>query len=222
MATILIVDPNLLIRHGFRKLLEREYPGSIIGDARNRDEAFTELAKRQCNLIVLGISFSEVGEFQLLRDFHQSFPSTPVLVLGPCMDPRHARTAHDLGAAGYCAKNAPEDQLLRAIRDLSAGLAHFDFSVLSPPPVTVPPPANQLSSRERFVLLALANGRRANDIALDLNLSAKTISTFKHRILEKLNLKSMADLVRYVLDHEASILTENQAAIPPKGASKSP
>jgi two-component system, NarL family, invasion response regulator UvrY len=204
MPSVLIVDDSLLARHGLRHLLSQEHRGLVFGEAKSFEEATAYLAKRPWDVVVIEVSMPGHDGFQMLQEIRRSYPATRVLILSPQTNPEHAFRARQLKATGYVGKNSLRGDMLRAFRSVFEGKEHFldtnhDGSGAWAMPVPLRPP---LSGRERDVLVACVAGKRVGEIAADLNLSIKTVSTYKRRILNKLQLKSVADLVRHAIDHK--------------------
>lgn len=207
MLSVLVIDDDLLIRQGLRSLLEQEYRGVLVGEARVAGDALAEVARRRWDLVILDIDGPHIPDkdgFSLLEKIRRRDFLTPVLVMSTRAELRHARRAQQMGASGYSSKDADLSDLAQAIRDVFAGRAHFDGFQLPEYEGPVFFDRKSLSQREHRVMLALANGKRTTDIAVELNLSIKTVSTYKRRVLNKLMLDSTADLVRHVVTHNLS------------------
>jgi len=204
MPSILIVDDHHLIRQGLKQMLSQEYREPVIGEAKSAEEAQIKLAKRPWDLVILALSLPVQDGFHVLQEIRRRHVSSRVLVLTMHTDPYYALRARQMGASGYVCKTAGRGELLGAVRAVLAGKEHFqDFH--SPEPVAAAVSRNaELSAREREVMLALAAGKRIAEIAAELNLSVKTVSTYKRRLLNKLELHSTADLVRYVIGQRLS------------------
>jgi DNA-binding NarL/FixJ family response regulator len=206
MPSVLIIDDDLLVRQGLRSLLDQEYRGILFGEAQVAEEALGEVARRKWDLIILDITYSSIpgkDGFHLLDEIRKRYSPAPVLAMSTRTDRRHARRAQQMGAIGYSGKDTARADLSRAIRDVLAGKRHFNgFDPLQQAGALSP--SHALSPREYRVLLGLASGKRATEIAADLKLSIKTVSTYKRRLLDKLRLDSTADLVRHVMYHKLS------------------
>ena len=202
---VLIVDDHLLVRNGLKQVLSEEYRGVVFGEARTADEALAQLAKPPWDLVVIDISMPGKDGFYVLQETLLRRPGTRVLMLSIHADPPYAARALQMGASGYVCKDAGRSDLVKAVKNVLAGNRHFDESVRrevrSPTSVAL---HADLSAQEYKVLLALAAGRRSGEVAAELNLSAKTVSTYKRRVLNKLRVGSTADLVRYVIDNKLS------------------
>jgi DNA-binding NarL/FixJ family response regulator len=204
MPSVLIIENHLLIRYGLRRILSQEYRELVIGEANSNEEAETWLAKRPWDLVILALALPGQDGFHVLQEIRRRYVSTCVLVLTRHDDLHYALQARQMGASGYVCKDADRPELLRALNTVLSGKEYFqNLPSLESVAPTVPRNV-ALSAREREVILALAAGKRTAEIAAELNLSVKTVSTYKRRILNKLGLHSTADLVHYVIDQHLS------------------
>ncbi len=194
MPSILIVDEHAVARLGLRRLLRKEFDGFRFGDAANLEAALRELVRRPWDLIILEIASSLHHGLTLLEELRAGYSHIPLLVVSIYPESKYKDHVIKLGASGYLCKTASRADLVKAVRASLIG-KKTDFEA------TAPPPPAELSARERNVLQAIATGKRTGEIAAELNLSPKTVSTYRRRILDKLSLNSTADLVAYALDH---------------------
>lgn len=199
MLSILIIDDHAVVRQGLRHMLGQEFRDLVFGEARTAAEALAALAKRSWSLVVLDIALADTEGFELLQQIRSLYPDRKVLVFSVHFEPEYATRAKRLGADGFVSKSASRADLIKAVRKVLDGGAYFRPPVSVVEPAPAPPP--DLSVREQRVLLALAAGRHIGTIATDMTISIKTVSTYKHRIFNKLGLTSTADLVRYAIDH---------------------
>jgi DNA-binding NarL/FixJ family response regulator len=155
--------------------------------------------------VILDVSLPDNDGFFVLRKIRASRPEAAVLVLSMHPDSLYAARSLQLGASGYISKSSGRSDLLKAVSNVLDGKQHFSESdrreVRSQRSAAL---HEDLSAQEYKVLLALAAGRRTGEIAAGLNLSAKTVSTYKRRVLNKLGIESTAGLVHYVIDHKLS------------------
>jgi len=192
----------MVVRLGLKQLLIEEYRGIVFGEARTADEAITQVVKHPWDLIVVDVIIAGNDGFKLLQELLQRSPGTRVLVFSTNSESQFAARARQLGASGYLWKTAGRSETVKAFKSIFAGRPYFKGLVKSTAKPT--PEGTNLSAREYKVLMAFTAGRRPTEIAADLNLSIKTVSTYKRRILNKLHLGTTADLVRYVIDHGLS------------------
>lgn len=208
MPSALIIDDHVVVRHGLKQMLREEFRGIAFGDAGNAVEARLALAKRPWDLVVLDIGMPGQDGFEVLREIRRNHPQMKVLVLSVHLERQYAAQSLELGAAGYVSKDASRSELLKAFRTVLAGKRYLSRSIsgeLTPKASdSGDPPHKALSAREVVVMRALAMGKRSGEIAAQLNLDIRTVSTYKRRILNKLQLNSIADLVRYFIDHDLS------------------
>jgi DNA-binding NarL/FixJ family response regulator len=204
VPSVLIVDDHLLARQGLKELLSQEYRGLVFGEAKNSNEAAVRLARQHWDIVILEIAIPGKDGFYVLQEIRRRHSSTPVLVLSMHADPQYAVRARRLEASGYVRKNASRTDILKAFKTVLAGKKYFENLPCPGTGVKTASGPNGLSAREFAVMLALAAGNHPGEIAAELNLSVKTVSTYKCRFFDKLGLHSTADLVRYVIDHKLS------------------
>ena len=203
--SILIADDHLLVRLGLRHLLSNEYRDVFLVDAASPEEILTQIGLRSWRLVILDVHLLAAHDgFTVLREIHNRHPQVPVLMLSESDLADPARSL-ELGASGCISKGNSRTDLLKAIKTIVDGNTYFGESVHRGLESVKPAAFHSiLSPQERKVLLALSAGKRTSQIAAELELSAKTVSTYKRRLLNKLKLKSTADLIRYVMIHKLS------------------
>jgi DNA-binding NarL/FixJ family response regulator len=184
-------------------VLSHEFRDLAFGEAKTAEEALAQVKARPWRLVILDISLPGHDGFFVLREIRAYRPEAAVLMLSMQADSLYAVRSLQLGAAGFISKSSSRATLLKAVRTVLDGKRFFSESVRRgvDHPRPVAHHAN-LSAQEFKVLLAVAAGRRTGEIAVEFNLSAKTVSTYKHRVLNKLGLASTPDLVRYVIAHK--------------------
>jgi len=202
---ILIVDDHLLVRQGLKQVLSDEYRDIVFGEAGSAEEAQAQIQTQPWRLVILDVSLPDRDGFFVLREIRAHCPQAAVLMLSMYADLLYAARSLQLGAMGYISKSSGRSDLLKAVRSVLDGRKYFSESIgreVDKGGSSVR--HGSLSVQECKVLLALAEGKRIGETAAALKLSAKTVSTYKRRILNKLALQSTADLVRYVIDHKLS------------------
>ena len=204
MIRVLLADDHAIVRDGLRRLLGAASDIHVAGEAATGDEALAQLATLRVDILLLDISMPGTGFLDLLRAVREGHPRTRVLVLSGHAEDEYAIRALRAGASGYVAKERSPQDLLAAIRKAHAGgryvspaLAERLAAGLTDDGPAVPHEA--LSDREYQVLQLLGAGLSVKEIAGRLELSAKTVSTYRQRILEKLGLKTTADMIRYAV-----------------------
>jgi two-component system invasion response regulator UvrY len=204
---VLIVDDHVLVRDGLRELLKQAFPGARLGEAGTGAEALEHAASQPWDVVLLDINLPGSSGLDVLKQLLNSSPNTAVLVLSMHPEDQYAIRVLEAGASGYIPKDADGDQIIAAVKKSLAGGRYITDSVAqalaaNPTPSAVLSPHQSLSPRENQVMLAIAGGRSSKEISLDLSLSVKTVSTYRARILKKLNLATNAALIRYALDHK--------------------
>jgi two-component system, NarL family, invasion response regulator UvrY len=201
--SILIVDDHLLIRLGLRQVLSEEYRDVVFGEAGTAEQALARIKAKPWRLVILDVSLPDNDGFFVLQEICARLPETAVLIMGMHPNSPCAARSVQLGASGYISKSAGRSELLKAVRTVLDGKPYFSESARQGVGNSISAGLHaNLSVQEYKVFLAFVAGRRTGEIAAEWNLSGKTVSTYKRRILNKLRLKSTADLVRYAIDHK--------------------
>jgi two-component system, NarL family, invasion response regulator UvrY len=205
MTRILIADDHALVRDGLRRIIESIADFSVAGEAHSGDEAITKVHEGGFDVLLLDMSMPGKSGLDLIRHLRGLAPKLPILVLSMHAEDQYAVRAIRTGASGYLTKDSAPNQLVAAIRKVASGGVYISQAVAEQlasglsPAVASGPPHTRLSDREHEVFLALVNGAGVSEIAEHMNVSVKTISTHKSRILEKMGLTGLADLVRYAV-----------------------
>ncbi len=207
MIRILIADDHPFVRRGVTQVLTDEFTGVVVGEAATTPELLEQAGKQRWNLIVLDLTMPGRSGLDALHELRAICPDTPVLVLSMHPEDQFAVRVLRAGASGYLTKESIPEELVQAIRKIMAGGKYIRPSVaellatqLQQGDVDQPPHA-KLSDREFQVLGLIAHGKTVTKIAEELCLSVKSVSTYRARIVEKLHLKTTADLTRYALEH---------------------
>lgn len=203
---VLIVDDHPLVRRGLRSLLLDHYPDAEIVEAGDAKEAVDLLGDRAWELALVDINLPGRGGLELLRDLKQRMPGLPVLVVSAFNEEEFALRALKLGASGYVSKQAAPDLLAVAVRKALSGGRYISATVAerlaeAAADGTSLTPHENLSLREMQVFQMIARGKTIKEIAAELDLSEKTIATYRHRISEKLGLGTNVELTRYAMQH---------------------
>ena len=201
---ILIADDHAVFRRGLRETLSEAFSRITFGEAKTAQETL-ELARRQdWDVIILDISMPGKSGLDILDDLRRSRPKVPVLLLTMHPEQQFARRALKAGAAGYLTKDSVPDELKEAIKRIVAGGRYVSPTLAEKLAVdlrqgTDMPLHELLSDREFQVLRMIAAGKSVKEVADELSLSVKTVSTYRSRVLEKTGMKTNADLIRYAL-----------------------
>jgi len=204
---VLVADDHVLVREGIRKVLGFDERLVVVDEAASASDVLARLAQGGVDLLLLDLLMPGSTDVDLIERVVAAYPAVPVLVLTMHVDPHIARRALQAGALGYLTKDSSSELLIDAVHHVAAGRSYVDPSLsgaLIRGERVDPGPVEQLSARERQVLVALVQGRTLVEIAESLQLAANTVSTYKARLMEKLGHSSMSDLVRYALRHGIS------------------
>lgn len=204
MLRLAIVDDHGIVRAGFREMLAEEIEIQIVFEASSGEEALQQLRECDCDVLLLDISLPGQSGVDVLRAVRQRHPAIRVLVLSGFPEERYALAMIRHGADGYLSKECEREELIRAIRTVAGGRRYISARTAQLlagecAGEIVLPSHSQLSDRELEVFLQLAKGASVSDIAAALNLSVKTVSTYRSRLLEKLSLSSNAELAAYAI-----------------------
>jgi DNA-binding NarL/FixJ family response regulator len=205
--TVVLADDHQILREGLGRLLAAEFDIEVVAEAGTGIEALEALRRYQVDVLVLDLSMPDMPGMDLIKRMRSEFPAVKVLVLTMHTEDQYAVRAFRSGASGFITKDSAADQLVQAIRKLSKGGAYVTSALAERMAVGLKdmqdaPLHQQLSNREFEVYRHIVAGKRLTDIADELHLSIKTISTHKARIMEKLGVAGTASLVRYGMQHQ--------------------
>lgn len=203
MIRILLADDHAVVRHGFRMILAAQADLEVVGEAANGREAVEQATALQPDLVVMDVSMPELNGIEATRRLLEAAPRCRVLALSMHRDAVYVREILRAGARGYLLKDAIASDLLAAVRAVAQGQGYLSpevsDAVLDDYRKHVRDPIDLLSSREREVLQLIAEGCTNKDIASRLNLSVYTVDSHRSRIMEKLNLHSANELIRFAI-----------------------
>jgi DNA-binding NarL/FixJ family response regulator len=204
MASVLIADDHAMVRTGLRHYLEQERSIGEIAETATGTETLQQLRDGQWDLVILDINMPDRSGIDILRHIRSGYPDTRILVISGFSEKQYAINVLRAGASGYLAKDQAPEEFIRAVhtvlsgrRFVSATLSEMLVSALDEP--TDRPLHAALSQREFQILCKLAVGRSVSEIAQELFISVKTVSTYRSRVLEKMNFETNADLTTYAL-----------------------
>ncbi|HEY1007940.1 MAG TPA: response regulator transcription factor [Sphingobacteriaceae bacterium] len=201
---VLIADDHFAIRRGVRHILETKFQNLEFGEAVNSAEALHKLKLAPWDILILDIEVPGRSGFEVLKQIKSERIKTPVLVFSFHKEDQIAIRALKSGAAGYLSKDAADTELVDAIEQILAGKKYISVSVAQQLAAQLDSPMDQdphdaLSDREYQTLLLIASGRTVSEISAELSLSISTISTYRARILEKMGMKTNAELTSYAI-----------------------
>jgi two-component system invasion response regulator UvrY len=201
---VLIADDHAVFRRGLKETIAEAFPKVTFGEAKTAQETVSLVRRQDWEIVILDISMPGLSGLDILDDVRRLRPKLPVLFLSMHPEEQYARRALKSGAAGYLTKDSIPEELKDAVRRILAGgryvsatLAEklaFDLRGGADTPVH-----ELLSSREFQVLRMIASGKTVKQIADEISLSVKTVSTYRARILEKAGMKTTAELIRYAI-----------------------
>jgi len=200
---ILLVDDHAVVRQGFKMILDAQSDMEIVGEAANGREAVELAAQLRPDIVVMDVAMPELNGIEATRRVIAAGPHIRVIALSMHKDSVYVREILRAGARGYLLKDSGADDLVKAIRAVAGGESYLSpavsSAVLDDYRKHVTNPIDLLTSRERAVLQMLAEGKTNKEIAVVLNLSVYTVDAHRGRIMEKLNLHSINELVRFAL-----------------------
>jgi DNA-binding NarL/FixJ family response regulator len=203
---LLLVDDHAVVREGLRSLLGTDSRFEIVGEAADGLTAVSAAQSLRPDVVVLDVSMPGLNGAQLARRLKEQLPETRTLALTVHEEGGYLRSLMDAGACGYVLKRSAASELLRAVEVVGEGGTYLDSSIAGQlvnklgqrRPSSAP--SSALSEREREVVRYVAHGYSNKEIASKLDVSVKTVETYRYRATEKLGLHSRADLVRYAID----------------------
>ena len=202
---ILLVDDHPIVRHGIRTILTERLKGAVVGEAGDAVSAMTQIRDGEWDVVVADISLPGTSGLDLIKELRRVHPSLPTLVVSMHPASQFARRALAAGAAGYLTKDSPPEEFVAAIEEARRGRRYIGRDtgdILGRWPARVSgAPHDSLSDREYQVLRLLGSGQTVSDIARDLSLSVKTVSTYRMRVLDKLGMRTNAELMRYAIEN---------------------
>jgi two-component system invasion response regulator UvrY len=204
MIRVLVADDHPLLRSGLKQVLSQEADLAVIGEAEDSDQVLRQVNETTCDVVVLDLTMPGRGGLDVLREIRRQHPNLPILILSMHAEDQFAVRAIKAGASGYLSKENAGTEVVKAIRKVLTGkkyvspsLAEMLANALDQD--TGRPPHETLSDREFQVLCKIASGMTVSQIAAEISLSVKTVSTYRSRVLEKMNMHNNAELTRYAI-----------------------
>jgi two-component system, NarL family, invasion response regulator UvrY len=203
---VLIADDHTVVRRGLRQILSATVDIVVGDEAANGADAISMICKNRYDVVLLDISMPGRNGLDILKQIRIHDPKLPVLILSMHSEDEYAVRCLKAGAAGYLTKESLPEEILAAIRKVAKGGKYINLSLAEKlpfawEPQTEKPSHVQLSDRELQVMCMLARGKTTGEIAVELSLSSQTISTYKSRILEKMKMQSIAQVIRYAIEN---------------------
>ncbi len=206
MIRIVIADDHTIVREGLKQMLDASQDFAVVGEACNGHEVLVRTRELEFDLLLLDMSMPGRSGIELIRQVKSEKPKLRILILSMHEEQQYAVRAIRAGASGYLTKGTAEAQLVLAIRKVASGGAFITPGVaeqiaLGAMPNAEGPLHSTLSDREFQVMRLLVAGKSITDIASELNLSVKTVSTHKTRLMLKMGMTNQADLIRYAMEN---------------------
>ena len=207
MINILIVDDHLIVREGLKRIINDTPDIKTVAEASSGMEAMNLIWENKYNLILLDISMPGQNGLQTLKLIKKHDKDIPVLMLSMHSEEQYAMRSIKAGASGYITKDAASSQLVKAIRKINDGRKFISTEAAELLATDLyheedKDPHENLSDREFEILKMIASGTTTKSIAIELSISPKTVSTYRSRILDKLNMRNNSDLIHYVIDYK--------------------
>ena len=207
MLRILIADDHALVRKGLKQILLEEYPSAIVEEVNDGEGVIKKSVSNEWDIIISDLSMPGRSGLDILKQVKQNLPNLPVLILSIHPEEQYAIRVLKAGAAGYLRKDAATEELVEAVQRVLQGRKYISPSIAEKIAEYLghdssdKAPYEFLSNREFDVFTRLASGKTVSEIADQLSLSATTVSTYRSRILEKMNMRTNAELTRYALEN---------------------
>ena len=221
MIRIFLIDDHIIFREGLKQILAKHSDLRVVAEAGNSKEVMEKIQKDKYDVIVLDISLPGRNGPELLQDIKKILPQVAVLVLSMYPEDQYAVRMIKAGASGYVTKESAPEELINAIRKVAQGRRYISSKLAEEMAVAIGDnapefPHQLLSNREYQVMRMLASGKTLKDIAEELMISEKTVTTYRARILEKMHLKNNVELTIYAITHRLlpwyySVRNQNQS-----------
>jgi len=206
MKKVLVADDHAVVREGIKQIIAETADMVVAGEAADGWEVLEKARGGDYDVVVLDISMPGKDGIEILKELKRERPGVPVLILSMHPEEQYALRAIRAGASGYVTKESAPDELVAAIRKVLRGSKYITSALAERLVLDIEVGSEEslhqkLSDRELQVLCLLAEGKTVNKIGRELYLSAKTISTYRSRILQKMGMKRNAELIRYAIKH---------------------
>ena len=204
---IIIADDHELIREGLKKVLVKNSEIEVVAEAASSWELLEILSKKEVDIVVLDISMPGKSGLETLRDIKNYYPKVKTLILSMHPEERFAIRALKSGASGYLSKQSAAKELENALLKIMHGGKYISNAVAEQLALEIETPSDKalhekLSNREFEIMIKISQGKSVSDIADELSLSVNTITSYRTRLLQKMNMKSNAELIRYSLKNQ--------------------
>jgi two-component system invasion response regulator UvrY len=207
MINVLLADDHAILREGLKEILLRDLEGAVCGEAENAQQVLAKVQRQDWDLVILDVTMPGRSGLDVLGELKMLRPRLPILVLSMHPEDQYGKRVLKAGAVGYLRKESAPEELIKAIRKVLAGGRYVSSALAEKLAVDLDEDANRpihetLSAREFEILVMIGLGKTVSQIAEDLHLSVTTVSTYRARILEKTNMSTTAELMRYALRNQ--------------------
>jgi two-component system invasion response regulator UvrY len=206
MIKILLGDDHAVVRRGIRQILSDAYPQASFGEAGDTHGLHELISMESWDIVILDLALPDGNGLEILKQIKKEYPNVPVLILSIYPEDQYALRSIRAGASGYLTKESAPEELVEATRMILSGGEYISPSVTEElvnyaRQEDEQPLHKHLSDREYQVLCLIASGKEVRDISAELSLSPKTVSTYRARLLEKMNMKTNAELTVYAIQN---------------------
>lgn len=207
MIKVLLVDDHELVRTGFRHILQGSDGIEVVGEAECGEDAVLKAKQEKPDLVLMDVNMPGIGGIEATRRIRRQNPSTQVIAVTVLSDAPFPEQLHEAGALGYLTKGCPADELFQAIKMVASGRPFVSSEVSQKLTLAMltgnnpDSPFNRLSQREMQVLMMITQGQKTQFISDSLCLSPKTVSTYRHRLFEKLGVETDVELTLLAIRH---------------------
>lgn len=207
MIRVIIADDHSIVRRGLKNILDETLDISVIAEAENAFELCEKLKKDIFDVVILDISMPDKNGLEVLDEIKVTYPKLPILIMTVHSEEQYSMRALKSGASGYLRKDSKPQIIIDAIRKVSKGGIFISEKLAETLALNVFAPEEKmphenLSNREYHIMIQLASGKTVNEISEDLNISYKTVSTYRSKIMEKMNLKNNVDIAHYAIKNK--------------------
>ena len=204
MLKILIADDHAIVRKGLKQVILEEYPSAVIGEAADAEALLHQVIENEWNIVICDMNMPGRSGLDALNQIKHAAPNLPVLIMSMYPEDQYALRVLKAGASGYLGKDHVHDDIIKAVQTVKLGKKFITAAVAEKLADAVndsgQQPHETLSDREFDVLKLLAGGKSVSEIAAQLSLSSTTVSTYRSRVMEKMNIHTNAGLTRYALE----------------------
>jgi len=207
MIRILIADDHAVVRRGLKQLLLEKYPTASIGETGDAENLIAQVMNQEWDVVICDMNMPGRSGLDALQQVKELSPKLPVLIMSVYPEDQYALRVLKAGASGYLPKETIHDDLIKAIEMVMIGRKFITPNIAEKladalDTGSTRPPHEELSNREFDVFKLLTSGRSVSEIAAQLSLSSTTVSTYRSRIMAKMNMRSIAELTRYAMEHK--------------------